>query len=156
MAKSEKNKIPPARIAHHRLRRLAPISALLRPLRRLRFGRSEFAALSIASGIVLLTGLMLAGFGAANKEGLADRYTAKASDAEAESSQRLRSKCTLVSSNGESCEDTWDRAMSGIEVSLWKGDTDWAESECKYTYLCYEQTEVPASAQPELDESRSP
>lgn len=155
MAKSEKQKLPPARIAHTQGGRFAPLVALLRPFQRLRFGRSEFTAVAIVSGIVLATGLMLAGFGAANKHGLGEQYTASVADSP--SDQTLRSKCSLVATGGESCRDTWERAMARGEGTMWNGVDDWQESECGYThtYVCYERVApAPGSYSPAQGEQK--
>ncbi len=78
MAKHKSYKLPRARIAQSHRGLLYPFALWLRPLTRLRVGKSELAAVSIAGSIVLVTGLMLAAFGAANQHGLSEQYSSAA------------------------------------------------------------------------------
>jgi hypothetical protein len=154
MGKTTNYKLPRAQVARLQRGPAAAVAGILRPLARLRVGRTELVAASIAGGILVMTGLMLAAFGAANQQGLAARYTAAApaanqqglaerytASAPADSDDGagdLNSLCRYDDANAEPCEDIWDRAMAGGKVEQWNGHDDWMESQCRVSRQCYQ------------------
>jgi hypothetical protein len=112
-----------------------------RPLGRLRLGKSELAAASIAGAIVVATGLMLAAFGAANQHGLSEQYTAAAAPSaeDEEHAGDLNNNCNWAEYDGVSCKESWAKAMAGGETGPWNGEDDWMESECRISRQCYDQ-----------------
>ena len=158
MLKTKRHKLPPARIARTRRGALANMRSLLGPIARVRLGKTELAAASIAGSIVLVTGLMLAAFGAANQNGLSEQYSAKApapasaleSEAESESKPKvlvtLDDTCKWARTKGEACEETWARAMAGGEQDPWDGEDDWIVSQCTWTRYCFDETQPEGAA----------
>lgn len=152
MATFKKHKLPPARIAGTRAGALSSIASLLAPITRVRLGKTELAAASIAGSIVLVTGLMLAAFGAANQHGLSEQYSAKASAPEPASASESNSNvigtldntCKWARTKGEACEETWARAMAGGEPPEWNGEDDWSQSQCTWTRYCFDEGASPS------------
>jgi hypothetical protein len=120
--------LPSARILNSRG------SIFRRTLRRRWFGRSELAALSLVAGILLLMGGVLAGFAAANPNGIA-----LPQGEEQEDETRLATNCSMVRADSRTCEDKWELAMAGGDLGSWGGEQDWESEHCeKWSRVCAE------------------
>ncbi len=113
----------------------------------------------------MMVGLMLAGFGAANRHGLSEKYLVSAADSESAplagsvpmteselsdawqgtndymmgrpSSLVPKRGCRFIYAEDSPCREIWARAMAGSLTDDWSGDEDWYESQCRFTRVCY-------------------
>jgi hypothetical protein len=140
--------LPQARVNRLPGRRLGRIFAL----RRRWIGRSELAALALAVGITALMGGVLAGFGAANPEGVAIRPVSSAAPEQKPATLSLsRQDCAYASRAVKMCRQEWERNSHVADPVTWDVEEGWVASHCSVSPGCVDYVNPYIQDEDELD-----